>query len=733
MKIDRKTTALTGLTVCMAVFVLWFSVAGCSATTNAAGEIILADGASEVPSGVSVQGDIITVSLGGSYTVTGSLSDGSIIINSGDEVELILSGVSINSADSPAIYSLQGDLTITLADGTENTISDEGAYTEVDADGEPDAAVYCKDDLVISGSGTLNISANYCEAVTGKDTVTVESGNINIDSVGGGIKGKDSLTVDGGTFNLTTTGNGLYSSKGNVVINDGDITIVSEGKAIKGETVIELNGGTYNITSTDDAIHSNATVTVNSGTYTISTDDDAVHVETDLVVNDCDMLIEKCYEGLEGETITVNGGNVDLDASDDGLNAAGDNSSSDGGMNMGGGMPGMGSGGGPGGSEGFGNSSDDSSSSSEGSENKDGAVPTGFTDNKENKGITLSDTESGSAPDMSGESKPDTGSGSAPDMNGGNAPDMNSDSADEGSSSESSGRSGGRGGQPGGGMGGGPGGGGGMMDYDENSSIIINGGYLVVRASGDGIDSNGDITFNGGAVIVYGPESGGDGALDCGGSINYNGGTLLAIGSSGMAESPDSDGSECYSFIYNGDSIDADTLITITDSSSGEVLISTTTPKRISSIVFGSESLSDGMSVEIYTGGTLSGTSEEGVYSTGGTLSDGTLVETITLSGKSTSSGSSSFGGMGGGGHGMGGGHSKSENSGETSESKDSAGENNGETVGSEDSAKANSGNAPEGGKPGSDGGESLEGFGSGGGRPGGGNQSGNEPGQQQQ
>ncbi len=207
------------------------------------------------------------------------------------------------------------------------------------------------------------------------------------------------------------------------------------------------------------------------------------------------------------------------------------------------------------------------------------------------------------------------------------------------------------------------------MDYDESCFITINSGTLIVSAQGDGVDSNGDINFNGGVVIVYGPTSGGDGALDCGGGIYYNGGTLLAIGSSGMAEGADSE-SEGYSFKYNGDSISENTLITLVNNSTGDVLFSTTTPKQISSIVFGDESLTDGAEIAIYTGGVLTGAEDMGEYQTGGTLTDGTLVETVTLSGKATSAGTSGGmgmgGGFGGGGHRGGGQGGGREGAGET-------------------------------------------------------------------
>lgn len=76
--------------------------------------------------------------------------------------------------------------------------------------------------------------------------------------------------------------------------------------------------------------------------------------------------------------------------------------------------------------------------------------------------------------------------------------------------------------------------------------LFLNGGMVTVNAGGDGLDSNGNITMNGGTVIVYGPTGGGNGVLDYAGTFLINGGTLLAMGTSDMAQTP-ANTSEQYS------------------------------------------------------------------------------------------------------------------------------------------------------------------------------------------
>lgn len=99
-------------------------------------------------------------------------------------------------------------------------------------------------------------------------------------------------------------------------------------KGLKAETNLVLNGGTYNIDSCDDSIHSNKVVTITNGTYSIKSGDDAVHAEETTKITNGTMNITKSYEGIEGLDIEIKGGKITVVADDDGINAAGGNDSS---------------------------------------------------------------------------------------------------------------------------------------------------------------------------------------------------------------------------------------------------------------------------------------------------------------------------------------------------------------------------------------------------------------------
>ena len=99
-------------------------------------------------------------------------------------------------------------------------------------------------------------------------------------------------------------------------------------KGLKATSDLVINGGTFEIDTEDDALHSNENVIVSNGKFQIATGDDAMHADSDLTIADGTVQITKSYEGLEGQTVTVNGGEIELVASDDGINAAGGNDQS---------------------------------------------------------------------------------------------------------------------------------------------------------------------------------------------------------------------------------------------------------------------------------------------------------------------------------------------------------------------------------------------------------------------
>ncbi|MBR6684525.1 MAG: carbohydrate-binding domain-containing protein [Firmicutes bacterium] len=99
-------------------------------------------------------------------------------------------------------------------------------------------------------------------------------------------------------------------------------------KGLKASGSLLIEGGSFVIDSADDAIHSNMSVTIEGGSFEIASGDDGVHADEKLTINACTMKISESYEGLEAQDVVINGGDISLVASDDGLNAAGGTDSS---------------------------------------------------------------------------------------------------------------------------------------------------------------------------------------------------------------------------------------------------------------------------------------------------------------------------------------------------------------------------------------------------------------------
>ncbi len=176
-------------------------------------------------------------------------------------------------------------------------------------------------------AGKDGIHAEHNED-TSKGFVYIEKGNIQINCAYDGISASSQLQIEDGAFNIVTGGGAKNVSGGGYYSGmTSDSTTVSM-KGIKATTSIIINGGSFSIDSADDAFHSNSNVTVNGGDFQIKTGDDGFHADESLTVNDGTIAVSQSYEGLEALDVCVNGGTISVYASDDGVNAAGGTDSS---------------------------------------------------------------------------------------------------------------------------------------------------------------------------------------------------------------------------------------------------------------------------------------------------------------------------------------------------------------------------------------------------------------------
>lgn len=401
---QSSTTASSGTTVEVTPTELDTHEAESDYTWNTSDEVnITLDGSTITASGsgVIIDGSIATIASAGSYRLSGTLNDGQIIVNSEAEapIHLILDGVNISNSSSAAINVEAADkVIIILAEGSQNTLTDASTYVYPSADvDEPNAALFSKDDLTIYGNGELTVNGNFNDAIGSKDGLVIRDANITVNALDDGIRGKDYLVVENSTLNITSGGDGLKSDNddpealGTIQITQSIVTISAEGDGISAEGQVEINSGTFNITTgegssvsvsddssvkgikgsssllinggtftldtSDDSLHSNGSITINGGTLTLATGDDGIHADVSLEINAGTIDISTSYEGLESNVITINGAEIHIVASDDGINGSSGSGSTQGGAQFGnipgdaqnGGFPGI-----PGNGGGFG-------------------------------------------------------------------------------------------------------------------------------------------------------------------------------------------------------------------------------------------------------------------------------------------------------------------------------------------------------------------------------------------
>lgn len=556
-------------------------------------------------SAVSIDGTTITLSAEGTYIISGTLTNGQIIIDAdkNDKLQLVLDNADISCESSAAIYVRNADkVFLTLAPGSENTLATTGEFVAID-DNNIDGVIFSKDDLTLNGSGTLTVSSATGHGIVSKDDLVVTSGTYIIDAASHGLTGKDSVRILDGTYTLTTGKDGIhaentedtslgfiYIAGGSFVISaqtdgldSGSILQVDDGtfdmttgggsanasthsdgsfnedwggwgrgrggmepsaqsndangkidaagqtdtvdktgdagnqtdaarktvasgqaddavdaasssaKGLKAETLLLINSGTFNIDASDDALHTNGNLCICDGTFEISTGDDGMHADAQLVIEGGVIHIAKSYEGIEGMTIDINGGDITLVASDDGLNAAGGNDQSS--LN---GRPGQ--------------------------------------DN---------------------------------------------------------------------------------FSQSDNVYIRITGGKLNIDASGDGIDSNGNLYITGGETYVCGPTNSANGALDYDGQATISGGSLVAVGASGMAQNLSDAQNQGAILVNTSQTQAAGSTVTLSDSD-GNTLITYTPAKQYNSVIISCPGITEGSDYELTMGTeTTSITMDSLIYGTG--------------------------------------------------------------------------------------------------------------------
>lgn len=477
--------------------------------------VLNGDSATASSDSVKIDGSVVTITEEATYVISGTLDDGSVVIQVPDDAKphIVLKGASITSSDSAALYINNADkVFVTLAEGTENTLANGGSFEN--ADDGVDGTLFSRDDLTINGSGALSVSSPSGHGIVCKDDLVLTGGSYDIDSAYHGLDANDSIRIAGASLDIESGKDALHSenndddSLGFIYIESGSIDAVTEGDGISSGAYVQIEGGSFTLVCGGGS--ENGTKSTQSG------------------------------DGFMGGTGSMPGGGGPggMPGGDPGSNAGGGpgdkpDAKTDGGI------PGEIPGGGDlAVSDGSNTDSDDVStkglkaggdlyisggeflinSADDGIHSNASIVISGgsFDISTGDDGVHADDTLTVTDCDMVISESYEGLEALHLYIKGG---DITVTASDDGlnaagdSATDDPGNS------------------------SSNGSIVISGGKLYIKASGDGIDANGTLEISGGYIVVTGPTQGDTATLDYDKTGVITGGTFIGTGASGMAQS----------------------------------------------------------------------------------------------------------------------------------------------------------------------------------------------------
>lgn len=502
------------------------------------------DGITGKTDGVAINGQTVTITAEGTYIFSGTLSEGQIVVDADNaKVQIVFDNVDITCASSAAVYVKSAEkVFVTLAEGSQNTLRNTDGYVAID-DNNIDAVIFSKSDLTLNGTGSLTIVSAEGHGIVSKDDLKITGGTYDITAAGHALSGKDSVRIADGTFILTAEKDGIHAENAD-----------DEEKGY-----IYIADGDFTITSDGDGMDASNIVQIEDGTFDITAGGGAANSQK---THESDMPgggMSQNIERPEGESMPQmgekpDGENMPQDTTTDESSTSTKGIKAGGGMYLNGGTYQI-------------DSADDSIHS--------------------NANITIADGTYTLATGDDGVHADD-----ALTVNGGTITVTESYEGLEGLTVTIND---------------------GTIDITARDDGIntagekmeLNGGYIHILAGGDGVDSNGDLTINGGEIYIDGPSDNGNSAIDYGdrSSAYVNGGMLVAIGSSGMAEGMSDSSKQEVLMVKLGEQMEAGD-VELTDNE-GNVIVSYTALKSYDCVIISTAEVESGATYTLTTSGTM--------------------------------------------------------------------------------------------------------------------------------
>lgn len=535
------------------------------------------DGITGETDGVVIKGQTVTITAEGTYIFSGTLSEGQIVVDADNaKVQIVFDNVDITCASSAAVYVKSAEkVFVTLAEGSQNTLRNTDEYVAID-DNNIDAVIFTKSDLTLNGTGSLTIVSAEGHGIVSKDDLKITGGTYDITAAGHALSGKDSVRIADGTFILTAEKDGIHAEnaddeeKGYIYIADGDFTITSDGDGMDASNIVQIEDGTLDITAGGGVANSlkthesdvpggpgggmpqNGEKPDGESMPQMGEKPDGENMPQDTTTDESGTSTK----GIKaGGGMYLNGGTYQIDSADDSIHSNANITIADGTYTLATGDDGV--------------HADDALTVNGGTitvtESYEGLEGLTVTINDGTIDITARDDGVNAAGGTD-----QSGFGTFGDHFKG------MDSADDETEETT----------------------------DNEMWMELNGGYIHILAGGDGVDSNGDLTINGGEIYIDGPSDNGNSAIDYGdrSSAYVNGGTLVAIGSSGMAEVMSDSSKQKVLMVKLGEQMEAGNVV-LTDSE-GNVIVSYTALKTYDCVIISTAEVESGATYTLTTSGT---------------------------------------------------------------------------------------------------------------------------------
>ncbi len=536
--------------------------------------------------GVAINGQTVTITAEGTYIFSGTLSEGQIVVDADNaKVQIVFDNVDITCASSAAVYVKSAEkVFVTPAEGAQNTLRNTDEYVAID-DNNIDAVIFAKSDLTLNGTGSLTIVSAEGHGIVSKDDLKITGGTYDIIAAGHALSGKDSVRIADGTFILTAEKDGIHAEnaddeeKGYIYIADGDFAITSDGDGMDASNIVQIEDGTFDITAGGGAANSLKTHESDMPGGGMSQNIERPDGESmpQMGEKPDEESMSQMGEKPDGENMPqdtttdesgtstkgikagggmyLNGGTYQIDSADDSIHSNANITIADGTYTLATGDDGV--------------HADDALTVNGGTitvtESYEGLEGLTVTINDGTIDITARDDGINTAGGTD-----QSGFGTFGDHFKG------MDSADDETEETT----------------------------DNEMWMELNGGYIHILAGGDGVDSNGDLTINGGEIYIDGPSDNGNSAIDYGdrSSAYVNGGMLVAIGSSGMAEGMSDSSKQEVLMVKLGEQMEAGD-VELTDNE-GNVIVSYTALKSYDCVIISTAEVESGATYTLTTSGT---------------------------------------------------------------------------------------------------------------------------------